>query len=152
MKYTLAVFVAILLVLWSCSSQDTNTDSNWDTSSETNSWVLISEEEQNGEIPSLSAFPDQAFKALGTEPFWWFTYSEQELNWSEPGEEDIIEESHFVQQVYLESENTYYITGDFIAFVITEETCSDGMSDAIYDYKVIWNYFEKEVNWCAETL
>lgn len=152
MKYTLAIFVALLLLLWSCSSQDTNTTSNWDTSSETNSWVLISEEEQNGETPSLSAFPDQAFKALGTEPFWSFSYSEQELTWSEPGEDEIIEATHFTQQVYLESENTWYITGDFISFVITEETCSDGMSDNVFEYKVTWNYFEKELNGCAEIL
>ena len=142
----ISFFILIVLAWCGASTQEENTNES--------NWVIISEDwdTENWTIPSVSAFPDQAFRALWTEPFWSFTYDNQNFDWSEPGEEDILEQSHFVQQVFLESDATYYITWDFIAIQIFEETCSDGMSDNIFDYTVTWNYFDMELNWCAEAL
>jgi len=152
MRYFTGTIVSFLVILTSCGTQNTLSTPESDITTQNNSGVIITETQKDNEIPSLSAFPDISFRGIGTEPFWSFTYSEQEFNWSEPGEDEIIETVHFTQQVYLETENTYYITGDFIALVITQETCSDGMSDTIYEYTVIWNYFDKELNGCAEVL
>ena len=148
MKTISCISISLLIILSGCfwvSDEEDTQETNWITVSE--NWT-----DEDTITPPISAFPDQAFRALGTEPFWSFTYDSQNLDWSEPGEEDIIEVSHFVQQVYLESDATYYITWDFIAIQIFEETCSDGMSDDIFEYTVTWNYFDMELNWCAEAL
>ncbi|MCH8518507.1 hypothetical protein LAT59_01985 [Candidatus Gracilibacteria bacterium] len=150
MKYTILVLTILLVTLSSCGWQSEDINTNGENTSPV---IEDSDMDEDTTVtPPISAFPDQAFKALGTEPFWSFTYSDQNFEWSEPGEEDIITESHFVQQVYLESENTWYITGDYIAFIITEGTCSDGMSDNVFEFIVEGNYFEREFNGCAEIL
>ena len=148
MKIISILSLILLLILSGCfwvSEKEDTQETNWITTSE--NWIY-----EYTITPRISAFPDQAFRALGTEPFWSFTYEDQSFEWSEPGEEDIHEESHFVQQIYIESEDMYFITGDFIAVQIFEETCSDGMSDDIFDYTVTWNYFDMDLQGCAEEL
>ena len=148
MKIISVISIFALLGLSACwvISEDTTEDIDNDVQiDEVINW-------EDWATPPISAFPDKAFRALGTEPFWSFTYDNQNLDWSALGEEDIIEASHFVQQVFLESDAIYYITWDFIAVQIFEETCSDGMSDDIFEYTVTWNYFDMELNWCAEAL
>ena len=85
-------------------------------------------------LPGESRFP-QSFRALGTEPFWAIHVSEGKLRYMTPEDQegrqiDVIREQTESNELALSGE----LDGDDLMLSVTQEPCSDGMSDRSYPF------------------
>jgi uncharacterized membrane protein len=89
--------------------------------------------------------------ALGTEPFWAVTIRADGLTLSRPGEDDLRTAN--AGPVIAQGAATWAIAGGPAPFTLrlTEETCSDGMSDRHYAFKAVLVFKDKTLYGCADT-
>jgi uncharacterized membrane protein len=73
--------------------------------------------------------------ARGTEPFWAFTFTDGSLTWSQPGDEEVVEE--VLSATYVQQGTGFVLQGTGITATFLESQCSDGMSDLDYTHKVL---------------
>lgn len=84
-------------------------------------------------VPAVGAPPAQAYRAVGTEPFWGLTITERELIFEDPnGQAQIVESTPRPKRSAASDE---YRTPRLIVNVVHAQ-CRDGMSDRIYPDKV----------------
>jgi uncharacterized membrane protein len=101
--------------------------------------------------PSPAPVPEQAFQALGTEPFWAVFVEPGRLRYTTP---ENITGTHFPAKRTIEGEAQVW-TGTFEggSFVlrIAPGTCSDGMSDTVFAYTAQVAFAGKTLQGCART-
>lgn len=100
--------------------------------------------------PAPAQVPDQAFQALGTEPFWSVFVEPDRLRYTTP---ENIAGTHFPARRTVEGEAQVW-TGTFegSAFTlrIAPGRCSDGMSDTVYAYTAMVAFADKTLQGCAK--
>ena len=93
---------------------------------------------------------DIGYEGAGTEPFWAFRFVNNELLWQEPGEDGT--QSYTATGSKTEDTQKSEITlkaGDFIATLIEDADCSDGMTENTYQYKVLLQKDSRTFTGCA---
>lgn len=115
MKYFL-LFITFLLLLSSCGK--------------TTSPAIPAPGEE--EIPSIQV----GWEGAGTEPFWAFRYTGGSLTWQEPGENDVLSYTATGAANLDEQSQAIQIVAGNFSGTLVPETCSDGMSDNVYAYKI----------------
>ncbi|GEM_PF-4420864 len=92
-------------------------------------------------------------RAVGTEPFWSFEYSQGNIKWSAPAMDEIGNIEHTSYDVgFLREDDDYRLWGlgdSVINVLISQELCSDGMSDIVYTHKVSVAMPGMKYNGCA---
>ena len=93
------------------------------------------------------------FQCTGTEPFWFLTIH-PELNLLIFRDYSNMESHLFAYQAPLTKGNKSVflaksVGGEMIEVVVTKETCSDGMSDLVYDYKAEISFRGQQWKGCA---
>ena len=99
--------------------------------------------------PSESRFP-QSFRALGTEPFWAVHVSKGKLRYMTPEDQE-------GRQIEIQREQTEgdelalsgTLEGETLTLSVTEEPCSDGMSDRSYPFAATLRLGEATLKGCA---
>ncbi len=130
MKYTFGIFLCFSFFLISCSSSPAELPA-------------LPEEEVTEEV-SLG------FEGAGTEPFWAFRFTGGSLNWQEPGETETLSYTASGSATLDETnQNISIVAGDFLATLIPDVTCSDGMSENLYAYKVLLQKDTRSFSGCA---
>lgn len=93
------------------------------------------------------------FIARGTEPFWAFEQTATGAKYSAPGESGVDEFSYTSVQTNSGSQiivvATPIASGSVINLTLTPGTCSDGMSDGVYAYNVLWTFWAQTLVGCA---
>lgn len=90
-----------------------------------NEEVVVEQDENEAGLLDLSEIE---INSNGTEPFWNFQASGTNLLFQDPE----ITENYTVSMA--QTPTTLVITGSGFSALLTLDTCSDGMSDIIYDY------------------
>ena len=74
-------------------------------------------------------------KAVGTEPFWGFTFKNGVVKWSEPGEKEVV---HITIPATTDgTRGLFVLSGDGFKAFAREESCSDGMSGIPHTHSVL---------------
>ena len=99
---------------------------------------------------SATAVPDKRFQALGTEPFWSVEVMPKgRLKYSTP---DMLNGVVVSSVEKRQGERVQYIArfnGKPFTLDIVPDTCSDGMSDTVYPYKVTFVHSGRTDHGCA---
>lgn len=102
------------------------------------------------EVSSQTGQVALGFEGVGTEPFWAFRFTGGALNWQEPGETDTLQyTASGSASIDDKTQEISISAGDFIATLIPDESCSDGMTENVYAYKVLLQKDTRTFSGCA---
>jgi len=91
----------------------------------------------NQEIETVSGIvdiSDVSFIWNGTEPFWWFNASGSTLVLREPSDTGPMDTTIFTEVVMTSSGTSVNMSSPLMNLELFLESCSDGMSDLVYNY------------------
>lgn len=132
------LFITTLLILGSCNiSQEEKQEPTYEE-------IADVVENNDSSFEMLTS----EFNAVGTEPFWSFNASGSTLILSEPGDPS-IQTTTYSPITITSSGSSVIMTGSWVYAELNVWTCSDGMSETVYDYTSTFNDGTRNYSGCA---